>query len=298
MSDARPAAGPLALLLTGAVAIGFAPIFAKLAMDHGEIGPSAAAFWRVFVALPVFVLLLAIRRPLPAPDGPRLHPAWLLVPGLLFAGDLAAWHGSLLYTTAAISTLLANLQAVIVGVVGWLFLRERVNVQFGIGGALALTGVAGVLFLDADASAPGANPLLGDGLAILTAVFYASYLITMKSLRRRWSVAVLMSWSCAAAAPVLLACAFLAGERIMPTTAAGWWSIIAMALVAHCLGQGLIIASLARLPASFSAVTLLIQPLAVVVLGWLMLEQALTGSQLFAGAVVLVGIYLARRAIT
>ena len=43
----------LAALLIGAVGISFAPIFVRLS----EVGPSATAFYRVFLALPVVGLV-------------------------------------------------------------------------------------------------------------------------------------------------------------------------------------------------------------------------------------------------
>jgi drug/metabolite transporter (DMT)-like permease len=56
---ARPT-GWLALpaLLAGAMAIGFSPIFVRLS----EVGPSATAFWRIALALPVLAVWMAARR--------------------------------------------------------------------------------------------------------------------------------------------------------------------------------------------------------------------------------------------
>jgi hypothetical protein len=48
----------LVALVAGAVGIGFAPIFVRLA----DVGYTAAAFWRVALALPVLALLWAPRR--------------------------------------------------------------------------------------------------------------------------------------------------------------------------------------------------------------------------------------------
>ena len=45
------------MLVCGALAIGFAPVFAKLALDEG-FGPAAIGFYRVFFALPFMWLVL------------------------------------------------------------------------------------------------------------------------------------------------------------------------------------------------------------------------------------------------
>ena len=57
-----------------------------------------------------------------AATGAKWWPVWLA--GLAFAGDLAAWHLSILFTSVANATLEANLASVIVVLFGWLVLRR------------------------------------------------------------------------------------------------------------------------------------------------------------------------------
>ena len=163
-----------------------------------------------------------------------------------------------------------------------------------VGAALALVGVGLLLANGPDEVEPGRNPLVGDLLSVVTAAFYASYILSIKHVRRSHSVVMIMTVASAASSVCLLIMTVILGEQMLPDTAAGWWPLIGMGLVAHCLGQGLIAYALAKLPASFSAVSLLLQPVAVAVFGWLLLEEALSGMQMCAGVVVLTGIYLAR----
>jgi drug/metabolite transporter (DMT)-like permease len=62
------------------------------------------------------------------------------------------------------------------------------------------------------------------------------------------------------------------------------------------MGQGLIAYALGHLPASFSALVILIEPLTAAVLGWAWLGEALTVMQALGGVIVLAGIMVARRA--
>jgi drug/metabolite transporter (DMT)-like permease len=66
--------------------------------------------------------------------------------------------------------------------------------------------------------------------------------------------------------------------------------------IAQLLGQGLMNYALAHLPASFSSVALLVQPVMAAVFAWLLLGEGLDWAQAGGGAVVLAGIWLARRA--
>ncbi len=62
------------------------------------------------------------------------------------------------------------------------------------------------------------------------------------------------------------------------------------------MGQGLIAYALGHLPASFSALAILIEPLTAAVLGWVWLGEALGVRQAVGGVVVLAGIAVAHRA--
>ena len=68
-----------------------------------------------------------------------------------------------------------------------------------------------------------------------------------------------------------------------------------MALVVHVLGQSLIAYGFAHLPASFSSVSLLMQPVLAAVYAWLLLNEPMGLNQIAGGAIVLFGIYLAKR---
>jgi drug/metabolite transporter (DMT)-like permease len=93
----------------------------------------------------------------------------------------------------------------------------------------------------------------------------------------------------------LLPAALASGEATLPATASGWWILIGLALVSHAAGQGLIAYSLAHLPAAFSSVSLLFQPVMAALFAWVLLSEALVPLQMAGGVIVLAGIYLARR---
>jgi len=289
----HPHGRAVAALVAGGIAIAFAPIFTKLAMVTGELGPTAAAFWRVTIAFPFFYAWQRIAgrtRRTPAP--PVRFSPWLLVPGVVFAGDLGVWHASFAYTTLANATLLANFATVFVSIAGYLWLRERFTWRFPAGALIALAGAAVLL-----GASFQLDPIrvIGDALGLATALFYAAYQLSTKLLRRRFDTVRIMIWASGICAVALLCALPITGERIFSTTVDGWLALVALALVAHCAGQGLIVGALARLPAGFSSVTLLVQPVGAAILSWLIFDEALTPMQLTGGVTVLIGIVLARQ---
>jgi drug/metabolite transporter (DMT)-like permease len=286
---ARPERLALPALLAGGIAIGFSPIFVRLS----ELGPIATGFYRLLLALPLLWLWMRREGAGAAPGTTRVEWLVMAVPGVLFAGDILFWHWSITYTTVANATLLANLAPVIVTVGAWLYLRERVTLAFLAGMALAMGGAA--LLVNASA-ALGTRYVLGDMLGLITACFFGSYVVAVARLRDRNAASTIMFYSSAVTCLVLLAATLVAGERLLPRSPNGWIVLFALAWISQAMGQGFIAYALGHLPASFSALAILIEPLTAAVLGWIWLGEALGVLQAVGGAIVLVGIAVARRA--
>jgi drug/metabolite transporter (DMT)-like permease len=217
----------------------------------------------------------------------------LLAAALAFAGDLAFWHKSIQLTSVANATLLANLASIFVTLAAWLFLRQRPTRMFLAGLGAALAGVVLLVHTSLEFSSTG---LAGDALGVVTAMFYAGYLLAVKTLRDRGEVTLhLMAVTTTITALLLLPIALAAGDPMIPRSAAGWWILVGLAWISHAAGQGLIAYALAHLPAAFSSVSLLFQPVMAALFAWLLLAEALAPLQIAGGVVVLAGIYLARR---
>ncbi|MCI0747113.1 MAG: DMT family transporter [Verrucomicrobia subdivision 3 bacterium] len=285
----------LAALFTGAIAIGFAPILVRFS----EVGPSATAAYRVLFALPILGLWMRAEQAdiacLPTEQSRvRKDLSWLILAGLFFTGDLAIWHWSLQFTTVANSTLLTNIAPVFVAIGAWLFLDETIKPLFVLALALSLGGAALLASARIELS-PG--HLRGDLLAILAALFYAGYLLTIKQLRRRFGSAIIMTVSGIVSCACFFIVAALSRETIWPTSPRAWLVVAGLGLVCHLGGQAFITYALGHLPASFSSVSLLVQPFVAAVLAWVLLKERLTLWQWVGGIVVLLGIFLAGRRI-
>jgi len=137
------------------------------------------------------------------------------------------------------------------------------------------------------------NPVLGDFLSLLTAVFYASYQLSMKRFRREHSAHVLMFWASAVAALLLLPLALIHEDNFMPSTFNGWLPLLGLGILSHACGQGLIAWSLGSLPSSLASVTLLVQPVSTALLGVVLLQQALVPWQVVGAIVVVSGLFCA-----
>lgn len=283
--------GSFAALVLGAVAIGFAPIFVRLS----EVGPSATAFWRILLAAPVlWIWLLASRQTAPTAARPlgRADVLGFAAVGALFAGDLAFWHWSIALTSVANATLLANLAPICVVAFGWLAWGRRVSGRFLLAMAVALVGAT--LLLGGDL---GVHPhsVAGSAMGLITAGFYAGYLTLVGAMRQRFSTIAVMAWSSLASGAILLPIALCTETALAPQSTRGWEVVLALGMISHVGGQGLIAYALARLPAAFVSVGLLLQPVTAAVAAWLLLGEEIGAWEIGGMALVLAGVFVARR---
>jgi drug/metabolite transporter (DMT)-like permease len=270
-------------LLLGATAIGTSALFVKVS----ETGPVATAFWRVCLALPFLWLWSALGTR--EEHGASFADArgLMIACGLFFTGDLAVWHWSIMLTSVANSTLLANLAPIFVALAAWLMFRKQPHKKFLLGLAIAVTGM--VLLIGGDFQLRG-RELIGDALGVVTAMFYAGYQLTVTKLRERMATSTLMAWSGLITAIVLLPIALLSGEQMLPVSVMGWIKLAGLALIAQVAGQSLIAYAMAHLPATFSSVGLLFQPVMATLFAWLLLGESVSALQLAGGVTVLIGI--------
>jgi drug/metabolite transporter (DMT)-like permease len=294
--------GALIALLVGALCTGGAGILVRLA----ETGPSATAFWRGCLALPLLALWALFD---PTPNSRAVGAAGETPPGVavsairanlavflrsvrdpgffwagaFFAGDLALWNWSLMLTSVAASTLEASLAPLVVTFLVWLIWRERPTARFTAATALALCGVVMIV---SPKFGHGSAALLGDMLGLGAAVFFGAYILVVARLRARYGTGIVMFNSTLVFAALLLPLGLT--QKFLPDTIAGWAAVAGCALAAQTLGQGLIAYALAHLRPNFSSLGLLVQTLGAATSAWLVLGERFAMIQIM-GALVIVG---------
>ena len=279
----------LGALFAGAAAIASSALFVKVS----EAGPISTGFWRVFLALPLLWAWAAYDARQRPHVLTRRDLGLLALAGFFFAGDLAVWHWSIVLTSVANATLLANCAPIFVTLAAWLLFRRRPHARFLAGLAAAIAGM--FLLLQGDFHDTG-RALLGDFLGLVTAVFYAGYQLTVTRARTSISTARLMAVSGTVVALILLPIALASGERFVPLTAHGWLLLAGLALISQVAGQSLIAYALAHLPGTFASVALLMQAVMAGMLAWLLLGETLTALAIAGGILVLIGIRIAHTA--
>jgi len=283
---ARPRGWLLLLaLLVGNVALALGPWAVRLA----DSGPVSAAFWRLFLALPVLVVLA--RSTGQSLTGiPRRTLFFVAIGSIAFALDLASWHIGIGMTRLGNATLFGNAGSIVLLFWGFIIARhlprgmEWLAILFALGGAAILMGRS----LEISAAT-----LVGDLFCLAAGLSYAIYLLTLQGARRGIGAWSLLVWVSIFACPLLLVLALALGEPVLPgSQGGGWGPLVALSVLSQLVGQGLLVFALRHFTPLVIGLALLTQPAVAALYGYGVFGEVLTpldivGMMLLGGALVL-----------
>jgi drug/metabolite transporter (DMT)-like permease len=270
-------------LLFGNLALAGGPFLVR----NSGVGPVAAGFWRLALALPfLWAIAWMFRQPVHLPR--KSLTIAIAIASCFFAADLAAWHAGILLTKLGNATLFGNISSFFFAAWGlWLARRWPSTLQ-----ALALTLAAvGCGLLMWGSAELSAAHLRGDLLAMLAGLLYTGYLILVERTRGDVQPLPLLFLASLIGAALLLPAALIAGERIIP---ADWTGLIALALCSQVIGQGLLVYALGHVPPLVVGVAMLTQPALSALLGWIYYGEAFTPRDWTGAAMIVVALILVR----
>ena len=252
-------------LLIGSSALALGPWLVRIA----GVGPVAAGFWRLALALPfLFVIARLMGQPVHWPG--RALAGLVLLAAFFFATDLDSWHVGIHMTKLGNATLFGNTSSFIFAAWGlWLARRPPTAIQ---GGALTLAALGAALLMGSSAELSARN-LRGDLLAMLAGILYTGYLIAVQRARDQLQSLPLLFLASAFGAVMLLPLSLALGEQIIP---ANWTWVLLLALSSQVLGQGLLVYAIGALSPLVVGLTLLTQPAISAAVGWLVYRETLS----------------------
>ncbi|SNS52102.1 EamA domain-containing membrane protein RarD [Sphingomonas laterariae] len=266
------------------IALAFGPLFVRLS----DVGPVAAGFWRLALAVPLLLLLsFAARQHLPLRSG-RMW-AVLALGGLFFAADLGAWHVGILHTTLANATLFGNIASLTFPIYGFIVARMmpgRVQAF-----ALGLAAVGAVLLMGRSYQLSPQN-LVGDLLCIAAGILYTFYLAAIGMARGRLQPLPTIAAATVFGTLPLLVFAWATGEVIWPDK---WTPLLLLAIGSQVIGQGLMVYAIGHLPPLVIGIGLLIQPVVAAIVGVTVYDERLGAVDMIGAAAIAIALVLVRR---
>ena len=264
------------IALFGVVLIGMSPIWVALA----GVSPATATFYRCAYALPALLVIWFVGRKRDS-RSPRVR-LMAFASGLILAADLTIWHHSIELIGAGLSTVLANIQVVFVGLLAWLFHRERPTrvafqmVPVVLVGATLISGLA-------QDDAYGKAPVTGAILAVTSGLLYASFILTLRASNRVLAppAGPLLDASAGGALTALAIGPFSPGFDVtwLNVTWPSHGYLAALALGSQVVGWLFITYVLPRLAALETSLLLLLQPMFAVAVAALWLGERISALQ-------------------
>jgi drug/metabolite transporter (DMT)-like permease len=280
---ARPSAVP-ALLTLGVVAVSFAAVLIRSASAPAL----ALAFWRSAggaVALLPFAARAGVR---PDARGRRA----LVAGGACLAVHFALFTGAFAFTSVASVVVFAAMGPLFVGLGAWLVLDEAPSRRTWAGIGVAVLGAAVVAAGDVG-SGSGSNPLLGDAMALASAVAVAGYLLVGQGARGTLPVSTYGVWVYGTAALLLAGAALLLGSPLAGFDAGTWLAIAGLVAGPQLLGHTTFNLLLSVVPATTIAVIVLAEPVGAGLLAFLLLGEVPPPLLAVGGPLILGGVVLA-----
>ncbi|MGI5224768.1 DMT family transporter [Actinoallomurus sp. CA-142502] len=279
-----PARRPAVGMALGALSVSVSPVV----IDLSGTSPGTASFYRCLPALPVLAVLARRERRRTAA---RVRGRWLpALAGVLFAGDMLLWTQAIADVGAGLSTVLVNVQVVLVPLLAWIIDRERVTAAFALALPILIAGVVLTAGL-ADGASTGRAPGTGAALAVLAALCYAGFLFLLRRGDGRLPIGAYRDVTAAAALASLVGGAFWQGVDLAPGWAAFGWLLVA-SLTSQIVGWLLVALCSPRLPSHVGASILLLTPAGAVAMAAIFLNERPSPLQLLGCVLILIGAYV------
>jgi drug/metabolite transporter (DMT)-like permease len=280
----RPGHHPLAFaaLLIGSSALAVGPWLVRMT----GVGPVAAGFWRLSLALPfLFAIARLVGQPVHWPG--KALGIMIAFAAFFFAADLAAWHVGIHMTKLGNATLFGNVASFAFAGWGLWLARSWPSPVQALSLILAALGAALLMGGSAELSV---RNLQGDLLALSAGLLYAGYLIAVERAREKLAPLPLLFLSSAMGAAMLLPFSILLKEQIVPDN---WTFVVVLAISSQVIGQGLLVYAIGALSPLVVGLTLLTQPAISAFIGWTVYGETLSpldwiGAAAIAAALVLV----------
>ena len=272
---------PRIALFIGILSISLFPVIVAMQLTPGL----TSAFYRMAIASTVLLGYVTITRSLKIPSI-RVGLLAALC-GVLFGTDISLWNLSIQRSTATQGTLLTNLAPIWVGVIAFLFLKNKPRRSFWIGTLFAMVGVAVFIGIDLFLSLSFDKGFI---LGVLSGFFYALYLLLSKEVLKEMEVVSFITLNSVSSALFLLVINISTAQPLWGFSTNAWISLLIQGLVSQLLAWLLISYATKYMRATRLSLSLLSQVVFASILSWFFLGEVIIIEKAIGGVLILAGI--------
>ncbi len=294
-------AGTIEILLSGFF-FGTIPIFSAF-LHKLEVSSFQQAFFRLAISIIIILCIILLFKKIKELEVRKTDLPVFLAYGFFLSMAYFTYLSSISLGTSVIKAVfLTYTQPLFVIIFGKLILKENITKIKSIAAVLSVIGAALILQIwTIDSSSY--KLFVGDILAVLNGFFYAFYIITGRYVRIEkkynyiattfWSFVLGLVWL----TPSWLLIGFITVDKnvvgfslVLPSIA--WTFLFGLALLSTVLPYILLNQGLKGVDASHAGVMLLVEPISVVLMGALILQETLNYWQIGGGFLILFSIVI------
>jgi drug/metabolite transporter (DMT)-like permease len=263
----------------------------------GQMSPNAVVWLRFAMGIPLILLGVIIRKQFAFPKGNE----WWYFALLGFLGiSFHQWLQSNGLKTAQATTTawIVSTSPAFIAILGWMVLKEKLNLLQSFGFVLAMVGVLAVVSKgDLSTLAVGKFGTYGDFLILISAVNWAVFsILSRRGLKDHPSTR--MTFWVMAIGWTITSVAFFANKNyieIPQLDLRGWLAMIYLGVFTTGLAYIAWFDALSQLPAAQTGAFLFVEPLTSMVVASIILNEQITLGSVLGGAVILVGIWMVNK---
>nr|WP_211272417.1 DMT family transporter [Canicola haemoglobinophilus] len=262
----------------------------SLIVAYVPVGAYAIAFWRLLVAASIFYTLAKIfKQSFPSNKKATIYA---LTSGAFLGLDLALWHESIYAVGPRISTLLNSLQIFWLSAIGFFWFHERQTKLQICSLCLAIVGVALIASPEFEYNS---NAGWGFISGIVSSLMLALSMIYIRKTQQTVATPIfplMFKISLGGVAILVLPALWLNSHNLYPTNWEQIGLIILYGAVMQCFAWGLIAYSIPLLSLSLTGLLLLSEPVAALIIDYLLLDKQINLMQWIGAILTMIAIYL------
>ncbi|WP_375749336.1 DMT family transporter [Vibrio sp. HN007] len=261
-----------------AVSMGTIGILARLS----ELDAATVTFFRLFIGGGLLLVLMLVtgqthqlrKKP---------HPL-ILLNGVMLAGFMTLFIASLSYTTMLIAVMTLYMAPAVASIVAHFLLKERLSFYSISSIAVVLFGFTLVMY-QPEGSATEQTSWLGFLFALGGMACYAGFILINRMIPSDYQEFTKCSWQflvgALCVAPMLI-------NTELSLTVSQWGWMLLTGMFPGFLGIVLAVYTIKRMPAATFSTISYVEPIAAVMLGWLVFQESLTPLQMLGCSIIIV----------
>ena len=283
---------PYTVLMTAVTILSFGAIFVRYAQAEGVPSMAIAAL-RVLFAAGLLAPLVVARHAAELRRIAVRDAALAGLAGALLALALTMMFFSLEHTTILLTNLMTNSSPLWVAIMEVAILKAFLSKRVWMGILLALAGMVMFALAGLDGGGDmGSDPILGGGIALLSAFIAAIYFIVGRTVRARVSTLVFLWIGLVAGAGVMLVINLVAGTSLTGYSLEGYALILIVTITGQLVGQAMLAYCLAHFPATFVSIALQMLVILSALEAFFVFGEQPGPLQILASVVILAGVIM------